>query len=306
MQSSCIGSLMELAEKDINIMYLTADSGEGGLDLMFRRNFPERSFDFGIAEENMVAAAAGLASAGKIPFVYTAAPFLAYRAFEFIRNDICLQNLPVKLIGTGSGISVSSLGPTHHTTEDIAVLSSLPNLKIMSPATPKQAYECMKQAYEHQGPVYIRLGMNKEKEFFDDLYQINANGYDVLCDGKEVAIFSTGSILENVMEAAEICRKKDVLPAVVNISVIKPMNVNAILEILEEYDVICIVEEHNIRGGLGSIISDILVDGGISKRLIRIGLDDCFSKGYGKINQVRIENGLGAESIAERILKIYE
>ena len=112
MQSSCMGSLMELAEQDPNILYLTADSGEGGLDLMFRRYFPDRAFEFGIAEENLVGAAAGLAASGKIPFVYTAAPFLAYRAYEFIRNDVCLQNLPVKLIGSGSGLSVGSLGPT--------------------------------------------------------------------------------------------------------------------------------------------------------------------------------------------------
>ena len=107
MQSSCMGSLMELAEQDPNILYLTADSGEGGLDLMFRRYFPDRAFEFGIAEENLVGAAAGLAASGKIPFVYTAAPFLAYRAYEFIRNDVCLQNLPVKLIGSGSGVPIS-------------------------------------------------------------------------------------------------------------------------------------------------------------------------------------------------------
>ena len=133
MQSSVMGSLMELSEKHEEIMYLTADSGEGGLDLMYRRNFPNRSFNFGIAEENMVSAACGMALCGKVPFVYTAAPFLAYRSYEFIRDDVCLQNVPVKLIGTGSGISVSSLGPTHHTTEDIAVLRSLPNLTILSP-----------------------------------------------------------------------------------------------------------------------------------------------------------------------------
>ncbi len=306
MQSSCIGSLMELAEKDKNVLYLTADSGEGGLDLMFRRNFPERSFDFGIAEENMVAAAAGLASAGKIPFVYTAAPFLAYRAFEFIRNDVCLQNLPVKLIGTGSGMTVSSLGPTHHTTEDVAVLNCLPNLKILSPATPKQAYECVKLAYEYAGPVYIRLGMNKEKEFFTDSYQISNAGYDTLNSGSEVAIFTTGSILENVMESVEICKEKGISVSVINIPVIKPINAHAICEIALAHDILCVVEEHNIKGGLGSIIADILVERGISKKMIKIGLDECFSKGYGNLKQVRIENGLGPANIAERIIKHYE
>ena len=170
-----MGSLMELSEVHNEIMYLTADSGEGGLDLMYQRNFPDRCFNFGIAEENMVAAASGMALCGKIPFVYTAAPFLVYRSFEFIRNDVCLQNVPVKMIGSGSGISVSSLGPTHHTTEDIAVLRSLPNLTIFSPATPKQAYESIKLAYTNPGPTYIRLGMNKEREYFDDDYKMSAS-----------------------------------------------------------------------------------------------------------------------------------
>ena len=178
MQSSFIGNLMELSQVHDEIMYLTADSGEGGLDLMYQRNFPDRCFNFGIAEENMVAAAAGMALCGKIPFVYTAAPFLAYRSYEFIRDDICLQNVPVKLFGSGSGLSVGSLGPTHHTTEDIAVLRCLPNITILSPATPKQAYEAVKVAYDTSGPVFVRLGMNKEREFFDETYIINNGGFD--------------------------------------------------------------------------------------------------------------------------------
>ena len=120
MQNSFMGSLMELSAKHEEILYLTADSGEGGLDLMYQRNFPNRTFNFGIAEENMVAAAAGMALCGKIPFVYTAAPFLAYRSFEFIRDDLCLQNAPVKLFGSGSGMSVSAVSYTHLTLPTIA------------------------------------------------------------------------------------------------------------------------------------------------------------------------------------------
>ena len=303
MQSSCMGCLMELAEADKKVLYLTADSGEGGLDLMFRKNFSERSFNFGIAEENMVAAAAGLAASGKIPFVYTAAPFLVYRSYEFIRNDICLQNLPVKLIGTGSGISVSSLGPTHHTTEDISVLRSLPNLKILSPATPKQTYECMKEAYRHEGPVYIRLGMNREKEFFNNEYVFPAEQNDILQEGKDVTVFSTGSILENVMEAVNFLKEKGISASVVNIPVIKPFNDEVIKRQAAQTKLFCVVEEHNIIGGLGSMISDSLIENGIMKKIIKIGLEDCFSVGYGTLPQVRKENGLDAETIVNRIME---
>lgn len=306
MQSSCMGSLMELAEEDKKVLYLTADSGEGGLDFMFRRNFSDRSFNFGIAEENMVAAAAGLAASGKIPFVYTAAPFLAYRSYEFIRNDICLQNLPVKMIGTGSGITVSSLGPTHHTTEDISVLRSLPNLKILSPATPRQAYECVKEAYRHKGPVYIRLGMNGEKEYFDAEYKFPPEQNDIIKEGEYVSIFSTGSILETVVEVAKLLDEKGVSATVINVPIIKPFNDEIVKTQVSLTKIFCIVEEHNVIGGLGSMISESLVDNGLIKKVVKIGLKDCFSVGYGTLSQIRKENGLDAESIVCRILEELE
>ena len=278
---------MELASQHRDVLYLTADSGEGGLDLMFRRN--------------MVAAAAGLAASGKIPFVYTAAPFLAYRAFEFIRNDVCLQNLPVKLIGTGSGISVSSLGPTHHATEDIAVLRSLPNLRILSPATPRQAYACVQAAYECSGPVYIRLGMNREREYFPDGYRLPDEGCEVLRLGSDVTLFTTGGILEEAMAAAERLEARDISVCVVNVPVLKPFDAPGAIRLSTGARLICSVEEHNVIGGLGSAISDALVDAGVAVRLVRIGLPDRFSVGYGTLPQLRRENGLDAETIAARI-----
>lgn len=305
MQSSCMGALMELAEQDKNIIYLTADSGEGGLDLMFRRNFPSRAFNFGIAEENMVAAAAGLAASGKIPFVYTAAPFLAYRAFEFIRNDICLQKLNVKLVGTGSGMTVSSLGPTHHTTEDIGALRTLPGLAILSPATPYQAYECMKEAYKISGPVYIRIGMNKEKEYFKEGYQMNGKSPEIIREGSEVLFITTGSILEEVMDAAELLEKEGISAKVITIPVIKPFDEEGIRSLAEEVTLICTIEEHNVLGGLGSMVAEAVQTMSGCKKLLKIGLQDSFSSGYGKLKQLRKENGLDCESISRKVMKAY-
>lgn len=197
MQSAYIGKLMELAENDPRVLHILADSGTG-YDEMFRRNFPKQIYNFGISEENMVAAAAGMASVGKIPFVFTAGAFLAYRSLEFIRDDVCFQDLNVKIIGMGSGLSWSSLGPTHHTTEDVAVLRAIPNLMILSPATPRQAAECLQIAYEHTGPVYLRIGMNHEKEFFEEGYRMSADTNDLIREGSDAVIFTTGSILEEV------------------------------------------------------------------------------------------------------------
>ena len=301
MQSSFMGSLMELSEIHKDIMYLTADSGEGGLDLMYQRNFPERCFNFGIAEENMVAAAAGMALCGKIPFVYTAAPFLVYRSYEFIRNDVCLQNVPVKMIGSGSGISVSSLGPTHHTTEDIAILRSLPNLTVFSPATPKQAYESIKLAYNIPGPVYVRLGMNREEEYFDDEYKIPSTGIDLLREGSDALVITTGSELKEVLKAADFLYEDGIRITVANVFSIKPFDSEFFLKCVKGFKHVFSVEEHNTIGGLGSMVVDYMHSEGINVSLVKIGLQDRFTKGYGNIDSLRRTNGLDAETISSII-----
>ncbi len=306
MQRAYLSKLMELAEKDANILHLVADSGTG-FDEMFQRNFPKQMMNFGIAEEHMVAAAAGLATAGKIPFVYTAGAFLAYRSLEFIRDDMCFQNLNVKVVGMGSGLSWSSLGPTHHTTEDIAVLRAIPNLKILSPASPYQVAACVEEAYCHKGPVYIRIGMNNEKEFFDDSYRLPLGGQDILRGKGRIAIFTTGSILEEVMEASEILEKSGIDVMVINVVLIKPFAEEYLLQKAEEVDLLVSVEEHNVLGGLGSILSEVLTKYGIGKRLLRIGLNDMFAEGYSRSqSSVRKQNYLDADSIAKRIVEALQ
>ena len=291
---------MELAEIDDKVLHVLADSGTG-YDEMFRTNFPKQIINFGISEEHMVAAAAGMATAGKIPFLYTAGAFLAYRAYEFIRDDLCFQNLNVKVAGMGSGLSWSSLGPTHHTTEDIAVLRALPNLTILSPATPIQTAACVEEAYRRRGPVYIRIGMNGEKEYFDDTYKLSFGKNDVLIKGGEITIFTTGSILEEVMDAASLLKQQDILVNVVNVYSIKPVDKENILSMAVKSNILFTVEEHNINGGLGSIVSEILADNGVGIQNIRIGLNDEFAVGYGTHKEVRKQNGLNAAFIVEKI-----
>lgn len=268
----------------------------------------------------MAAVAAGLATAGKIPFVYTAGAFLAYRSLEFIRDDICFQNLNVKIVGMGSGLAWSSLGPSHHTTEDVAVLRAIPNLRILSPASPLQVAACAEEAYKCFGPVYIRIGMNNEKEYFEEGYSLPGSGQNVLCGNrggaadesdisgvsdasdKKVIIFCTGSILENVMQAAGLLEAAGIAAEVVNVVRIKPFDEGNILRSAEKAAMFVTVEEHNIYGGLGGIVAEILAMHGIGKKLLRIGLNDVFAKGYGRTQEsVREANGLDALSIAETV-----
>lgn len=300
MQSAYIGKLMELAEKDSNVLHVLADSGTG-YDEMFRRNFPSQIYNFGISEENMVAAAAGMAMVEKIPFVFTAGAFLAYRALEFIRDDICFQNLNVKVIGMGSGLSWSSLGPTHHTTEDVAILRAIPNLMILSPATPKQTAECVEAAYEHQGPVYIRIGMNHEKEFYDENYHMAVGTNDMIREGGDYTIFVTGSILEEVDCAAQMLLEEGIRVNLVNVHTIKPFDEKNVMQMAEKSKMLFSVEEHNIYGGLGGMIAETLIEYGIGRKLHRIGLHDTFAIGYGTHKRVRKENGLDAEAIFSSI-----
>lgn len=300
MQNAYIAKLMELAEKDSNVMHVLADSGTG-YDEMFRMNFPKQIVNFGIAEENMVAAAAGMATAGKIPFVFTAGAFLAYRSFEFIRDDICFQNLNVKIVGMGSGFAWSTLGPTHHTSEDIAVLRAIPNLMILSPSTPRQVSESVRIAYEHEGPVYIRIGMNKEKEFFPEDYRQEPSKNDVMAEGNDAVLFTTGSILEEVMEAKNLLNGDGINVSVVCASTIKPFDRDSVLKQAEKTNRFFAIEEHSVYGGLGGIISEVTASEGLGVKVRAIGLEDCFAKGYGTQKQVRKYNGLDALSIYDKV-----
>ena len=302
MNSAYIGKLMELAERDRNVVHLLADSGTG-YDEMFRKNFPDQIYNFGIGEENMVAAAAGMASAGKIPCVFTAGAFLAYRSMEFIRDDVCFQNLNVKIVGMGSGLSWSSLGPTHHTTEDIAVLRSIPNLMILSPATPRQVLECVERAYEHEGPVYIRIGMNKEREFYGEDYKLDISRNDVLTDGSDIAVYVTGSILEEAYKACEQLRAEGISVKLVNVTAVKQFNEKSFIDDARKFGNIFTVEEHNIHGGLAGILAEITAFNGLGTVIVPIGINDSFASGYGDQLMVRKANGLDADSLADKIRK---
>lgn len=302
MNGSYIGKLMELAEKDHNVLHLLADSGTG-YDEMFRKYFPDQIYNFGIGEENMVAAAAGMASVGKIPFVFTAGAFLAYRSMEFIRDDVCFQNLNVKIVGMGSGLSWSSLGPTHHTTEDISVLRAIPNLMILSPATPNQVSACVQAVYEHMGPVYIKIGMNNETEFFENNYKLKIMENDVIRDGDDIAVYVTGSILDEANKAAEFLERDGISVRLINVVSMKPFNEQDVMDTAGKIKRIFTVEEHNIHGGLGSLVAEALVYNGGSAKICPIGLNDVFASGYGSHAAVRKANALDAESIYRKIKK---
>ena len=302
MQKAYISALYELMKQDSRVCSLLSDSGTD-YDRFMARDFPAQCFNFGISEQNKVAAASGMAAMGKIPFVYTTGAFLAYRAYEFIRDDICFQQRNVKIMGMGSW---STLGPSHHTTEDISALRALPNLTLLSASTPRQLTQMVQAAYETQGAVYVRLGMSGETEFYGENYVFRTGVLDVLIPGADAVVFSTGTILGEVHKAVTRLNKSGCSIALADVSTLKPLDESGILTLTAGKQAVFTVEEHNIAGGLGGAVAETLSGNGSGVPLCRIGLDNRFAIGYGKTAQVRAANGLDADSIFQKIQQFLE
>lgn len=305
MRTAYLDTLYQLAEQDSNVFALISDNGAIVYD-KFRTDFGRQYVNLGISEANMLGVAAGMASCGKIPFAYTIGAFLAYRALEFIRNDICLQNQNVKIIGTGAGMVYSALGPTHHTTEDMGALRSLPNLTIFTPATPLEVRYVTKAAYEIKGPVYIRLGTNKETEIYQDDYNFQIGKGVVVKEGTDITVVSTGSIVVDVLKAAKELEQQQISVRIITIHTIKPFDKELIIQALKETKGIVTVEDHNIIGGLGSAVSEVIAESGLATRFKRVGLVEHFSKGYGSYSEVKEANQIGIKDILSAVVSVYK
>lgn len=299
MRTAYLDTLYDLASKDKKVFALISDNGAIVYD-KYRKDLAAQYLNLGISEANMLGVAAGMASCGKIPFAYTIGAFLAYRALEFIRNDICLQKLNVKIVGTGAGEVYSALGPTHHSTEDLGGLRSLPNLVILCPASPLEVKKATLAAYEHDGSVYLRLGTNREPEIYnaDYLYQIGKG--IMLRSGTDITLIGTGSILNDIMTAADILDKGGISARVINIHTIKPIDNEIILQAAEETKGIITIEDHNIIGGLGSAVAEVIAEAGRGILFKRLGLQN-FSNGYGTYAQVKEMNGVGINQIIDTV-----
>jgi len=250
----------------------------------FERDYSGRFFNFGIAESNMVAAAGGMAksSGGElVPVVYTMGPFLSYRAYEFIRNDVCLQKLNVKLVGVCSGVKNNNLGPTHHATEDIAILRVLPNLVLLSPASPKEAAVIFEKSLEYDGAVYIRLGKAFETEIYNDTPNFEIGKSTLIQAGDDITIISTGSIISSVLDATARLREEGINADIINMTTLKPIDEEGIIRSAQKTGRVVTVEEHQIIGGLGSAVSEVLCSNNIRASFERLGFRDTFCTEYG-------------------------
>lgn len=301
MRTAYLDTLYDLAQNDKRVYALISDNGAIVYD-RFRRDLGSQYLNLGISEANMIGMAAGMASCGKIPFAYTIGAFLAYRAFEFIRNDVCLQNQNVKIVGTGAGEVYSALGPTHHSTEDLGGLRSLPNLTILCPASPMEVKKATRMAYEYDGPIYLRLGTNREAEIYEKDYPFEIGKGILLREGKDMTIIGTGSILKDILDIANRLRMDGICARVINIHTIKPLDKDIIIKAARETQKIITIEDHNIIGGLGSAVAEVIAESGLGVVFKRYGLGG-FSSGYGTYAQVKDMNGIGVEQIYKDLKK---
>jgi transketolase len=292
-------TLFHLMGENQKLLALVADSGTGKYEDI-KRCYPDRYLNFGIAEANMIAAAAGLAKEGLVPVCYAIGSFVVYRAYEFIRNDICLQRRNVKIVGLGSGLKNNNYGPTHHTTEDIAIFRVLPNFTLLSPASPLEVSPLLNAAVEFDGPVYIRLGKAFEAEIHRSVPAFKIGKCTIMREGADISIIGTGSNVADAIEAADLLAVEGISAEVLNMSTLKPLDTEAILATARKTGRIVTVEEHQIAGGLGSAIAETLCLSGVQARVGMLGLNDIFCQGYGYHAVLKERHGLSVKHIANK------
>lgn len=295
----------ELHRENSRLVSVVVDSGTGELNRV-REEHPDKLIDCGISECNAVGVAAGMAASGGIPIIYGMAPFLVYRAYEFIRDDICLQNLKVVIVGSGAGIIYNNLGPTHHATEDIAVMRSLPNMKVLSVASPKEVEPVIRCAIEIDGPVYVRFGKAWEEEIHEGEPLFEYRVGQALTDGQDLTIISTGSIASSVLKAEKVLREKHFSVRCMNMTSIKPLDEDCIIKAARETGRILVVEEHSTVGGLASAVAETVVRNGINVQFDSLGFDDRFCKDYGWYQDIKKLNGLDEIAICRKALKMLQ
>ena len=294
-------ALVELGKTHENIVVLDADLAVATRSEEFRKVFPERHIDCGVAEANMVGIAAGLAACGHVPFVTSFAMFLAGRAFEQIRNSVGYPHLNVKFGASHGGISVGEDGATHQCNEDIALMRTIPGMVIINPADSVEAAAAVKAAYEHEGPVYLRFGRMAIPVFNDaETYDFQLGKGIILREGKDCTIIATGLCVSESLSAADILAEHGVDAQVINIHTIKPIDEALIISAAQKTKRIFTVEEHSVIGGLGSAVADVLSENCPTK-LTKLGIKDKYGHS-GSAKALLHEVGLDAEGIANSVL----
>lgn len=294
-------TLVDLGKDNEKIVVLDSDLGGSTMGKMFEAAYPDRHFEMGIAEANMTSVAAGLAQTGKIPFTNSFAVFAAGRAYDQIRQSIAIGNINVKICGSSSGLSDFGDGATHQAIEDLAIMRALPNMTVICPADANETVQAVKAMTKMNGPCYIRLNRNDYENVTDENKEFEIGMPKVMRKGDEIVVFATGVMVGIALEAAEELSKK-ISVKVVNVSTIKPMNKEAIINMVKGCKAVVTAEEHSIVGGLGSAISEVLCKECIP--IEYVGLEDTFGGSAHNYQELLDYYGLNKEGIKSAIEKM--
>lgn len=299
--------LKNIADKDERVVLLMGDIGNTLFD-DFKAAYPKRFFNCGVAEQNMVSMAAGMAASGLRPFVYTIASFATGRCFEQIKIDVCYQNLPVVIVGTGAGLSYGQLGPTHHSCDDIGILRTIPNITICCPGDPVEVKLAMRECVKHDGPIYLRLGKQGEPIVHQRKEEPKFSFGKFIYTGygrKDITILSTGNTLPLAMNIYnKLDRLGTPLARVYSCHTVKPLDGNMMSNITEDCEFIVTIEEHNLIGGLASAVLEWNADHCSDKKILRFGIEDSFQES-GSQQYLREKNGLTVENISKVVFDYW-
>jgi transketolase len=306
-RNAFIKKITEMAREDSSIYLLTGDLGFSVVE-EFKKEFPDRFLNVGVAEQAMIGIAAGLALSGKTVFVYSIATFATMRAYEQIRNDLCYHNLKVRIVGVGSGLSYSNYGLTHNSLSDIAIMRSIPNMTVVATGDPVEVEKVMEDSKDISGPIYIRLGKKGEPRLHPDNVNLKIGKGIILKDGKDIAIMTAGNMLETAKQVSEKLESLGISSRLISMHTIKPIDKELILDTANKIKYIFVIEEHHIIGGLGSAVSEVITESFLKEKVFvgHIGIDDIFPKTIGDQNYMRNLLGISSDKIMERIMNVIK
>lgn len=302
MRKTCLDGVYKLAQSDPRVVFIGSDLGPGVLSEM-QDEMPDRFFMEGVSEANVIGMAAGLAMEGFIPYVNTIATFLTRRCYEQVALDLCLHNLPVRLIGNGGGVVYAPLGPTHLAVEDIAIMRVLPNMSIVAPVDKEEMSRFMPQSLNVPGPMYIRLARGGDPIVSDPAIPFKLGVAIEMRPIAPVTFIATGIMTNRALEAATQLSSEGIDCGVIHMHTVKPLDEEMVLKVAKQASLIVTLEEHTRIGGLGSAVADTLLDANLPTlpRLIRIGLPDAFATDYGRQDTLMDSMGLSIDTIVQTI-----
>jgi transketolase len=305
MRAAFASTLVELAERDERILLLTGDLGFRALE-PFSERFPGRFFNVGVAEQNMLGLATGLAESGLLPFVYSIATFASLRAYEFIRNGPVAHGLPVRIVGMGGGFEYGAAGISHHALEDVGVLRLQPGLTVLAPCDPEQTRSILRETWDRPGPIYYRLGKNDHAsvEGLGGRFRIGRS--EILLEGRDLLVLASGALTIEALAACHELRRNGIHATLAVVSTLNPAPVSDLRDRLAHFSLAVTVEAHYLTGGLGSMVAEVIAEGALPCRLLRLGVAEPSDGLSGSLEFLLRRHGLSRDTIAAAIARSFE